>query len=117
MCFIREYDPSLMPMYYKKKHEKKKTFTRTFFNINESRNLTIHKLQSWKKNLTLDMSKYDFKYVCQKKSWLQTCPNITLNMFVKGKINFKYIQVWLLICLPKKELTLDMSKYDFEYVC
>jgi hypothetical protein len=35
-----------------------------------------------KENLTLDMSKYDFKYVCQRKSWFYTCPNMTLNMFV-----------------------------------
>jgi hypothetical protein len=56
------------------------------------------------KNLTLDMSKYDFEYVWQRKSWLYTCRNMTLSMFVKGKVDFR-------------QLTLDMSKYDFEYVC
>jgi hypothetical protein len=30
-----------------------------------------------RKSLTLNMSKYDFKYVYQRRSWLLTCPNIT----------------------------------------
>jgi hypothetical protein len=47
MCFIREYDSSLMPTYYKKDKrkikKKQKIFTHTFLNIDESRNLTILK--------------------------------------------------------------------------
>jgi hypothetical protein len=70
-----------------------------------------------KKKLTLDMSKYDFECVCQRKSWLWTCPNITLNIFLKKKFKFKYDQIWLLVCLSKKKLTLNMPKYDFKYVC
>jgi hypothetical protein len=59
---------------------------------------------------------------------------MTLNMLVKGKVDFRHVQIWHWICLSKeklilviskydfeyvfqKKLTLDMSKYDFEYVC
>jgi hypothetical protein len=105
---------------------------------NEKLNLDIYKcveLWPWvclsKEKLTLYMSKYDFEYVSQRKSWLKTCsnitlsmfiwlytcPNITLSMFVKGKVDLRHIQIWLWICLSKKSFTLDMSKYDFEYVC
>jgi hypothetical protein len=44
------------------------------------------------------------------------CPNMTLSMFIKGKFDFRHVQVWLWICLSKEELTLDMIKYDFMYV-
>jgi predicted nucleic acid-binding Zn finger protein len=66
-----------------------------------------------KQNLTL--SKYDFEYVCQKKSWLWTCQYMILSMFVKWKVDFKHVQIWLWIYLSKEKLTPDMSKYDFEY--
>jgi hypothetical protein len=48
MCYIREYDFSLIPMYYKKKINIKKTeiFTHTLLNIDESRNLTMLKYTS-----------------------------------------------------------------------
>jgi hypothetical protein len=65
--------------------------------------------------LTLNMTKYDFEYVCEKKSWLQTCPIITLSMFVKGKVDFKCVRIWLWVCLSNEKLTLDMSKYDIKY--
>jgi hypothetical protein len=42
---------------------------------------------------------------------------MTLNMFVKGKVDFRHVEIWLRECLSKEKLTLDMSKYDFEYVC
>jgi hypothetical protein len=52
---------------------------------------------------------------------------MTLSMFVKGKVDFKYIfkrkvdfrhdQIWHWVCLLKEKLTLDISKYDFGYVC
>jgi hypothetical protein len=51
-----------------------------------------------KKKLTLDMSKYDFKYAYQKK------------------VDFKHVEIWFWVCLLKKKLTLEISKYDFEYV-
>jgi predicted nucleic acid-binding Zn finger protein len=91
-----------------------------------------------KEKLTLNMSKYDFEYVYQMKSWLRTwpnmtlstfikgkvnfrhvqiCPNMTLSIFVKGKVDFRHIEIWLWVCLWKEKLTLDTSKYDFEYVC
>jgi hypothetical protein len=70
-----------------------------------------------KEKLTLNMSKYDFEYVCQMKSWLWTCPNMTYSMFVKRKIDFKHIQIWHRIWSWKEKLTLDMCKYEFEYVC
>jgi hypothetical protein len=63
------------------------------------------------------MSKYYFEYVRKMKIWLYRCPNIILGLFVKGKAHFRCDQIWLWICLSKKKLTLDMSKYDFEYVC
>jgi predicted nucleic acid-binding Zn finger protein len=70
-----------------------------------------------KEKLTLYMSKYDIEYICQRKSWFCTCPKMTLSMFVKGKVDFIHVQIWLSIYLSKKNLTLDMSKYDFENVC
>jgi hypothetical protein len=70
-----------------------------------------------KEKLTSDMSKYDFEYVCQKKSWLWACPNIILNIFIKEKFEFRHVQIWLWKCLLKKNFSLDMSKYDIEYVC
>jgi hypothetical protein len=45
------------------------------------------------------------------------CPNMTLNMFVKGKVDFRHVQIWLWVFLLKEKLTLYVSKYDFEYVC
>jgi hypothetical protein len=42
---------------------------------------------------------------------------MTLSMFVKGKVDFRYVEIWLGVCLSKEKLTLDMSKYDFENVC
>jgi hypothetical protein len=41
---------------------------------------------------------------------------MTLNMFVKEKVDFRHVQIWVLVCLLKEKLTLNMSKYDFEYV-
>jgi hypothetical protein len=59
---------------------------------------------------------------------------MTLSMFVKKKFDFRYVQIWLWVCLLKKDLilnnveiwlwiclskeklTLDISKYDFKYV-
>jgi hypothetical protein len=88
-----------------------------------------------KEKLTLDMWKYDFKYVCQRKNWLLICPNMISSMSVKKKVdfkhvqiwhwvfllkekfNFRYVQIWLWVCLWKEKLTSDMSKYDFDYVC
>jgi predicted nucleic acid-binding Zn finger protein len=70
-----------------------------------------------KEKLTLNISKYDLQYVCERKSWLQTCTNMILNMFIKGKLDFRNVQVWLWVCLLKEKLTLNISKYDFEYVC
>jgi hypothetical protein len=70
-----------------------------------------------KEKLNLDISKYKFKYICQKKSWLYTWPNMTLSVFVTGKVNFRYVKIWLWVCLLLKEnLTLGMSKYDLECV-
>jgi hypothetical protein len=46
MCFVREYDSSLMPMYYKKHKHKIKyiyIYIYTFLNINESKKLTTLK--------------------------------------------------------------------------
>jgi hypothetical protein len=42
---------------------------------------------------------------------------MTLSMFVKGMVDFKYIQIWHWVCLSKENLTLNMTKYDFKYVC
>jgi hypothetical protein len=67
--------------------------------------------------LTLDVSKYDFEYFFQRKSWLWMCPNMTLTMFVKGKVDFRCVQIWLWVYFSKEKLTLNVSKYDFEYVC
>jgi AAA15 family ATPase/GTPase len=41
---------------------------------------------------------------------------MTLNKFVKEKVDFKYDQIWLWVSLSKQKLTLDISKYDFENV-
>jgi hypothetical protein len=38
-------------------------------------------------------------------------------MSVKGKVDFRHVWIWLWVCLSKEKLTLDMSKYDLEYVC
>jgi hypothetical protein len=70
-----------------------------------------------KEKLTLDVSKYDFEYVCQRKSWLYKSQNMTLSIFVKGKVDFKCVKIWLWVFLLKEKLTLDVSKYDFEYFC
>jgi hypothetical protein len=80
-------------------------------------------VQNWlwvflsKEKLTFNISKCDFNYFYQKKSWLQTCPNMTLGMFIKRKVDFRHVQIWLWMCLSKEKLILDMSKYDSEYVC
>jgi hypothetical protein len=42
---------------------------------------------------------------------------MTLSMFVKGKVDFRYVEIWLWVCLFKEKLTLDMTKYDMECVC
>jgi hypothetical protein len=42
---------------------------------------------------------------------------MTLSMFVKGKVDFRHVQIWLWVCLSKEKFTLNMFKYDFEYVC
>jgi hypothetical protein len=70
-----------------------------------------------KEKLTLDMSKYDFECICQRKSWLWILPNMTSSMFVKGKVDFRCVQIWLWVFLLKEKLSLYMSKYDFEYFC
>jgi hypothetical protein len=87
-----------------------------------------------KEKLILNMSKYDLnmfvkekvdfkhvqvwlEYVCQKKSWFWTYPNIILSIFVKEKVDFRHIQIWLWVCLSKEKLTINISKYDFEYFC
>jgi hypothetical protein len=41
---------------------------------------------------------------------------MTLSTSVKGKINFRNVQIWLWVYLWKEKLTLDMSMYDFKYV-
>jgi hypothetical protein len=71
--------------------------------------------------MTLSMfvkGKIDFRYV---QIWHWVCLlkeklNMTLSMFVKGKVDFKCVQIWLWVCLSKGKLTLDMSEYDFKYV-
>jgi hypothetical protein len=40
---------------------------------------------------------------------------MTLSMFVRGKVEFRHVQIWLWVSLLKEKLTLDMTKYDFEY--
>jgi hypothetical protein len=73
-----------------------------------------------KKNLSLDMSKYDFEYVCQKKGLtldMSTYSIMTLSMFVKGKVDFIHVQIWVWVQSWRKKLSLDMMKYEFEYVC
>jgi predicted nucleic acid-binding Zn finger protein len=45
------------------------------------------------------------------------CPNMTLSIFVKGKVDFRCVEIWLWVFLSKEKLTLEMSKYDIEYVC
>jgi hypothetical protein len=30
---------------------------------------------------------------------------------------FRHDEIWVWVYLSKEKLTLDMSKYDFEYVC
>jgi hypothetical protein len=42
--------------------------------------------------------------------------NITLSIFVKGKVDFRHKRIWFWICLSKEKLILDMSKYNFKYV-
>jgi hypothetical protein len=42
---------------------------------------------------------------------------MTLCIFIKGKVDFRCVQIWLWVYLSKEKLTLDMSKYDFKYVC
>jgi hypothetical protein len=70
-----------------------------------------------KEKMTLDVSKYDFKYVCERKSWLWMCRNMTLSIFINRKVDFRYVQIWLWVYLSKEKSTLDVSKYDFEYFC
>jgi hypothetical protein len=43
--------------------------------------------------LILDMSKYDFEYVCQKKNSLSTYPNVNLSTYVKGKVDVRPVQI------------------------
>jgi hypothetical protein len=44
---------------------------------------------------------------------------MTLSVFVKGKVDFKYVKIpnMTLSMFVKKKLTLDISKYNFEYIC
>jgi hypothetical protein len=42
---------------------------------------------------------------------------MTWSIFIKGKINFRHVQIWFWVCLSMEKLTLDMLKCDFEYVC
>jgi hypothetical protein len=141
------------------------------FSMLFKRKVNFRHIQLWlwvclsKEKLTLDITKYDFEYVCQINSqfflW-QTYSKlyldisklnfffrikikilllnynifisikinnnlnvklrnthllVTLSMFVKGKVDFRHIQIWLLECLLKEKLTLNMFKYDFEYAC
>jgi hypothetical protein len=47
------------------------------------------------------------------------CSNMILSMFVKGKVDFKCVQIWLWVCLSKenlRKLNLDMFGYNFEYI-
>jgi hypothetical protein len=37
-------------------------------------------------------------------------------LFVKRKVDFRHVQIWLWVCLSKEKLTLDMCKYDIKYV-
>jgi hypothetical protein len=60
---------------------------------------------------TIMKEELDFRYM---QIWLSV---YLLSMFVKGKVNFRYVQIWLWVCLSREKLTLDMSKYDFKYVC
>jgi hypothetical protein len=52
-----------------------------------------------KEKLTLDMSKYDFKYI------------------VEGKVDFRHVEIWLWVYLSKEKLTLNITKYDIGNVC
>jgi hypothetical protein len=36
-------------------------------------------------------------------------------MFFKRKVDIGYVQIWLWVCFSKEKLTLDITKYDFEY--
>jgi hypothetical protein len=48
---------------------------------------------------------------------IQIYSNMTLSIFVEGKVDFRCVQIWLWVFLLKEKFTLDVSKYDFEYVC
>jgi hypothetical protein len=92
-------------------------------------------VQTWKKKLNLDMLKYDFEYNHEKKKLnlkmtknkfeynhekknsIWTWWNVSLSTIMKEKFEFKHDQIWLWVYLLKEKLTLDMFKYNFEYVC
>jgi hypothetical protein len=48
---------------------------------------------------------------------VQIYPNMTLSIFVKKKIDFRCVLIWLWVFLLKEKFILDVSKYDFEYFC
>jgi hypothetical protein len=43
------------------------------------------------------------------------CPNMTLSIFVKGKVDFRCVQIWLWVFLLKEKLTINMTKYNYKY--
>jgi hypothetical protein len=46
------------------------------------------------------------------------CVQIWLWVFLfKGKVDFRCVKIWLWVFLLNEKLTLDVSKYDFEYFC
>jgi hypothetical protein len=59
-------------------------------------------VQSWRKKLTSDMSKYNSSMI--------------LSMFIKVKVDFKPVPIWFWMYLSNEKLTLNMSNYDLEYV-
>jgi hypothetical protein len=77
--------------------------------------INFRHIQISKENLTSSISKYNFKYVCQRKSLtldMSKYASMNLSMFVKGKFDFRHVQIWLWVCLSKEKLNLDMSKLN-----
>jgi hypothetical protein len=54
-----------------------------------------------KKKFTLNISKYDFEYVCQRKIDFKNVQNMTLSMFVKGKVDIRHVKNMTLSMLVK----------------
>jgi hypothetical protein len=72
-------------------------------------------VQSWKKKLILDITKYEFDYNHERKSWLLTLRNMSLSTIMKKKIEFRHDEIWVWVQPWRKRLSLDMTKYEFEY--